>query len=48
MSNTKKQKGNATPEKSNLNVYLGQYQIHLPDPNSATDGTADVYRNRPH
>jgi hypothetical protein len=32
---------------SNLNVYAVTYQVHLPDPNSATDGTADLYRKPP-
>jgi len=32
---------------SNLNVYAVTYQVHLPDPNSAIDGTADVYRKAP-
>lgn len=26
------------------NIYYVTYQVHLPDPNAATDGTADVYR----
>lgn len=29
------------------NIYYVTYQIHLPDPNAATDGTADVYRRAP-
>lgn len=32
---------------SNLNVYIVTYQVHLPDPNAATDGPADVYRKAP-
>jgi hypothetical protein len=32
---------------SNLNVYIVTYQVHLPDPNAASDGPADLYRKAP-